>query len=514
MESANGSSASAPVAPRPLVTVPPGVAVRIGQQATALSEWTASAALLSRRAAAISAILNLLGSTTGCHCSVVGSLASGLDTDTSDIDVVVRLASAPTHLFGARLPFISPVLTAVAGTDILSLQTNCKKQKEAIRDAFDAHGFRVEYRPNGPLLRMFHHATQLPIDVWCDPAASPAQESLAEMRAAATRNLVQQHPLVRILHCVLRRAAGAELRGCESYQLEGQPGIGSYVVLLLVHRWVTTQSDPTHCEHDGGAKTATTLLALLDHLVSLRELDEVVLLREPPPISELPGLAPLRLNLERICRHQFWMSKSKKKFELGRDSASFGSLTTMAEMLGRALRRGIPLDELVTVGSSARRDLILSIRASLPKRYDKHIRTIAHDVYTATVDGDGPGEAAVAEARALAARATTLGFATLSELDAALPDLSVKGGEEADAMSEASCFTAASRAASDTSYFTNRWLPSDLISDDHNRSARSAVIGDREARSASATGSSFTLNRNAPTFMPGARVRVAGPDAL
>jgi len=370
--------------------LPQDVAVHIGQQSSRLLQHVASPALLARRRDAIAATFELL-SATGGRCAVVGSLASGLEVAASDVDVVIGLADvdvfvpgndfaaermAGRHSPSIKLPLLSPVLTAVVGNGIHQFKTKSKEFNQMVKAAFLKHGFEcVQYVSKGAMLRMLHTRSGLFVDVSCDPAASHTRVSLAEMQAAAARGLAERHELVRVLHRVLRCAIGAELRVCETYSVAGQSGCGSYPLLLLVRRWFleSQRSGGAHYRHDSGAETAVALLALLDHLSAL--LDEVpvegseewsagkglmIELAEPPPVDGMPGVPPIRFNL--------WSVTGRMS---GQHSSSVVALVLLARELARALRRGVPLLELVRTASPQRSQLLEAVLSAMAGKVSK-----------------------------------------------------------------------------------------------------------------------------------------------
>jgi len=252
--------------------------------------------------------------------AVVGSVASGLALDASDVDLVACLAgvrSAATFpcLLGDE-PLGDPLLVLLLCGDHLPsvrVRKQSKKAKRtgrprvrnkgdvdaALESTLEEHGFEAPRWARGsPLLRMVHRATGVAVDVWMDEAAADVAECEAKRRVDATRAavLAPGGALLAGLHCLLRRAVGRELRELEGYAggggAGGGEGLGSYVTLLLVRRFLqrervaTVQPPPTQ---------EALLVPLLTSLAATGGEDECTiekledLLPGAPPLKVYPG---------------------------------------------------------------------------------------------------------------------------------------------------------------------------------------------------------------------------------
>jgi hypothetical protein len=188
---------------------------------------------------------------------VVGSVASGLALDASDVDLVVCTAG-----LASAAPRGDPPLVLLLCGEHLSgvrFRKQSKKAKRAnkpptrnkadmdaaIEATLEAHGFHEpRWARDSPLIRMVHTPTRVCVDLWMDDEAACVAESEAQRRSDAVRTVVAANtargaPLAD-LHRVLRGAIGRELRAFEgSYGAAGAAtGLGSYVTLLLVHRFL------------------------------------------------------------------------------------------------------------------------------------------------------------------------------------------------------------------------------------------------------------------------------------
>jgi len=438
---------------------------KIGAQTSAVS--ASSMSPTDEQNLAASDALELLRGALGCPCHVVGSLASGLSTDASDVDIVVRVADHPcgdAHPVAQRDFPTKAVLAAIYGDDFYEQNSKValsKEQRKRLTATLQARGFvGLEVRRGSPLLRMQHEATGVVVDVWCDVTRSV--ESLAEMRVRAARDAVAACELARVLHRVLRLAVGHELRVLEAYAAPaGGAGLGSYVMLLLVLRHIgrcRLEGDPT-AVHDGGAATGAMLLSLLADLGGLASLGAALDLDEPAPLCDLPDLPPITLHLAPLPK-----GRSYDKYKISLHSSSVKMLSSLANALSSMLNAGIPLTLLLSCASPERTHLVAVVKAELGKHSQKKV------------------EAATARCGAMNQRMI---------LPPTSSTLAVLGGLS----NSGSMPRAEDDSTSQASFFTSRWLPNGLL--------ESSVAG-------SVAGSS-SLNRHAPAFVPGQRYLLQPP---
>jgi hypothetical protein len=389
------------------------------------------------------------------------------------------------------------VLTVVGGTTFPA--------KSLVKSAFDEYGFdSLNYSQKCHLMRMRHAASNLFVDVWCDTMASHTVASLSEARVTAAAGLVEGNELLRVLHRVLRCAAGAELRVCERYRADAKLCLGSYVLLLLIHHWLAeaqhnNQSGGTHQQyrHDGGVETARALLALLDYLAGLLEPESVIELHEPPPISHVPSPPnppPIRFDLRRMKKGGILTQKAAEAAgTLTRYTRSTVVLTTLARLLAEALRRGVSLEALIRPMSAERTELIEGVCEALQTVHGWTPPHLSNNSPISQIKN------ALAEAEAYVPRLATSSKTAATSMVPTAHALAGLGGTSRSTTSagsgrdepeEGDVYEDNASDISDVSYFTNRWLPSGI---------EGLTVGDESA--ASNLGS-LGLNRNAPVFVP------------
>jgi hypothetical protein len=214
-------------------------------------------------ARAASDAMAMIARRVGCDAAVVGSCGHGLATSHSDVDIVVCMRDVASDGVGTRLwtevcegdpPLVCALvglgrLSAITTTKSMGGRVMVKREKggleralaqvlaeEGFADARFKRGRRCKEAPT--LLRFTHAQTSVKVDIWCEPNATCAVETVAARRTAAVKAEVAREPLILPLHRLLRMAVGHELRVFECYATHKSGPMGGYPVFLLVRRFL------------------------------------------------------------------------------------------------------------------------------------------------------------------------------------------------------------------------------------------------------------------------------------